>query len=335
MAAEIRPLVNNQSINLQNENIRIPGNSRDTELKVFNMSKYIFRGDNHENPVLSEDPKFYGTLTSAFNYANPYLKIYQPVKVLKLLSLNFTATNVQRINNMFQDLIGYFTNNNQPDHVQVLKILFICLQINFGLIVPPAGHLSPYFCAINKMGFSNDDIRDAINHYCNSASSADFVYSLLNACDTNQNIRLGENEISARELIGSRTSIRPMDQWIMSQLKVYLPNFFGIEGIVFDDSSMAQDLPFLCRFATAHYGGETCVPTEIVIFSPRVNLRLLAIVTKNAQNQITRSTNEQVNQMLGLQGLRLIGGNQGKYEKLYWKYKNKYLNLKSRINKNN
>ncbi len=326
---EIRPLVNNQSIILQNENFRIQGNFRDTELKVFKMSNYIFRGDTHTNPILSEDPKFYGTLSSAFKYAKPYLKIYQPVRELKLLSLNFTASNVQRINNMFQDLIAFF--NNKPDHVQVLKILFIFLQINFGLIVPAAVNSSPYFYLINKMGYSNEGIRDAIMHYTGSHDSSKFIYDLLNACDTNQNITFGGRQISARQLIGSRMSIRPMDQWIVSQLKLYLPHFFGIDGIVFDDSSMAQNFPFVCKFANEIYRAETCVPTEVVIFSPSTSLALLKMVTKNDRNQVNRSDNDQINQMLGLQGIQLIGGELGKYEKLYYKYKNKYLNLKNKL----
>lgn len=330
--ADVRPLVNNQSIALQDESITIQGNSRNTELKVFIMSHLIFRGDSHNNPVLSEDPKFYGTLTSAFNYASPYLKIYQPVKELRLLSLNFTATNVQRINNMFQDLIGYFTASQQQNNVRDLQILYIFLQINFGLIVPPVGHTSPYFYGINKMGYSNDGIRDAIRHYTRSDSASAFVFNLLNACDTNQNIPLNGRQISARQLIGSRMSIRPMDQWIVAQLKIYLPHFFTIDGIIFDDTSMTQNLPFVCRFATEVYGGETCVPTEVCIFTPRTSLALLSMVTKNDRNQINRSGNAQIDQMLGLQGVQLIGGNLGKYEKLYHKYKNKYLNLKNKLN---
>lgn len=336
MAAQISPLVNNESIVLENENIRIPGNNRDTQLKVFKMSNYIFRGDTHTNPVLSDDPKFYGTLTSAFNYAKPYLKIYQPTKELKLLSLNFTAANVVRIANMFKDLIGFYKYHNEPGHVKVLQILYIFLQINFGLIVPPEGHLSPYFCALNKMGFTSEEIRDEITLYSGHKTCGDFVYLLLHACDTNQNIRLDSGEeVNPRQLIGSRVSIRPMDQWIVSQLKIYLPYFFGIDGIVFDDSSMVQDVPFVCKFATKYYKAETCVPTEVVIFSPSTSLTLLDILTKNLYNQVNRSANDGINQMLGLLGVNLIGGNQGKYEKLYYKYKNKYLNLKNSLKQKN
>ena len=119
----LTPFVGNSDIRLSDESVRIQGLGRDTNLKVFNMTHFIFRGDNHTNPVLGAVPKFYGTLTSAFNYANPYLKIYQPTRPLKLLYLNFTASNVTRIANMIQDMITFFTSANRPDDIQVLNFL--------------------------------------------------------------------------------------------------------------------------------------------------------------------------------------------------------------------
>ncbi len=334
-ALALTPFVNNQNIVLVDERFRLNGLARDTNLKLFNMYNYIFRGDDHSNPVLGPRPKFYGTLTSAFGYANPYLKIYQPVKQLKLLYLNFTASNVLRIFNMIQDMITFFTTNQRPNDVQVLKFVYIMLQVNFGLIVPPQGHASPYFCAINKMGYTNEYIRDGITHYSGHDSAGQFVYNLIRACESNQNVTVDGQQISSRQLIGSRVSIRPMDQWIMSQFANYLPYFFGIEGVVFDDSSMAQNLPFVCKYANGIYGGQTCVPTEIVIFNPDASLNAPVMIRKNQANQLERSANQAINQMLsGIQGLQLIGGSleSDKYHRLYLKYKAKYLDLKNKQN---
>jgi hypothetical protein len=60
---------------------------------------------------------------------------------------------------------------------------------------------------------------------------------------------------------------------------------------------------------------QTCVPTEIVIFTPRVSLALLRMVTKNDINQINRTRNDQIDRMLGAQGIVLVGGNLCKYVK--------------------
>ncbi len=333
-APALTPFIGNGDIRLSDESFRIQGLARDTNLKVFNISHYIFRGDNHINPVLGDVPKFYGTLTSAFNYANPYLKIYQPTRPLKLLYLNFTASNVTRIFNMIQDMITFFTSANRPDDIQALNFLYIMLQVNFGLIVPPRGHLSPYFGAINKMGYTNEQIRDGITHYTGHASAGTFVYDLIRACEANQTVNVEGQQVPATQLIGSRVSIRPMDQWIMTQLGTYLPGFFGIDGVVFDDSSMAQRLPFVCKYANGIYGGQTCVPTEIVIFNPSASLAGPEIVRKNQAGQIERSANPGINQILStISGIQLIGGSleSSKYYKLYLKYKTKYINLKKKL----
>ena len=339
----ILPLTNNQNIILQNERFNI--NNNNIDLKIFNMNNLIFRGDKHNNLVISAEPKFYGTLSSAFNYASPYLKIYQPTRILKLLSLNFTATNVVRIHNMFQELINFFTTTDQLPHVEILKILFICLQINFGLIVPPSGHSTPYFYAINKMGYTNEDIRNAILYNCKSKNASIFVYNLLIACDENKQIALNANNILPRQLIGSRMSIREMDQWIMSQLKVYLHPIFRIDGIIYDDSNMFQKLPFVCKYANSIYHGETCVPTEIAIFTPRDSLRFIESIIKNSSHTIgnvltnfNNTENSNPNIIYGNSNKNtknyinmdtdMDGGKLENYKKLYYKYKNKYLKLK-------
>jgi hypothetical protein len=224
---------------------------------------------------------------------------------------------------------------NKQIGTQLYEILQSFKQVNFGLIVPPQGHLSPYFCAINKMELTNETIRDGIEYYTKHKSAGQFVYNLIRACESNQNVTVDRQQISSRQLIGSRVSIRPMDQWIMAQFANYLPYFFGIEGVVFDDSSMAQNLPFVCKYANGIYRGQTCVPTEIVIFNPAASLNNPVMLIKNNANQLEKSGNQTINQMLnGIQGLKLIEGrlDSDKYHRLYLKYKAKYLDLKNKQN---
>jgi len=309
LKVELKPLINNEDIRPLTEIIqfgRVPVN-----VVNISTSHLLFRGDCHPNPVLPKDKpnstRFYGTLDSALNYAKSYIKIYQPRKELKLLDLTATEENAVIIYNLFIELFAPYESRSlsrpEQDILNELKILYILLQINFGLIVKMTrDRRDTFFCEINTMGIAPDMINRMVKYFVNGDIQEDpakpekqrerefiysFIFDLLTACHG------GGDPERIRKLIGSRTSIELLDEWILIKLKYYLRSKF--DGVFFLDyyKNETASKDFLCKYVKEAYDKEhfkdekcfkdknPCVTTELCIFNPLGSLMMIELIGKD------------------------------------------------------
>jgi hypothetical protein len=293
-------LYNNKNIfdNTKDESFII--NKTNIKLKIFTLNHYFFRGDSHindinkdyklkNNNIITDAPKFYGTLSSSYKYASPILKFYKVLKPLKLLSFDFTPNNAIEIYNLFNNMIKLKQFNKND--IYNIKFLYILIQINFGLIVPEKNkddtYNMPLLYNLNKMGFTNKEIAKFISNNCDTKGNetSSFIYYLLNNIELNKSFILNKNYFFMRYLFASRSSLRVIDKYIVKEFYKY-SYLLNIDGIVITDNYIkyhSENKNLICKYINAFNAinnSESCIPTEFCIFNPKQNLKLLDFATK-------------------------------------------------------
>lgn len=214
---------------------------------------YIYRGDLHDNIMLSSKPKFYGPRQSAEKYIaeSTFLKRYTTVKKIRLLNFSnhFGDTQNENILNFFRN---YVLKNTKPSEIVDVKIIIIMMQALFGIVVNGE---------IDTQNLSNNDIISYLKKN--------------NFIEFHVNLFMKIINVIIKQSIPSRCSVRQFDKFFMIKLRnVLIP--FEIEGIYYVKNKKLPNVvghieKELCSFVNNEYIKKvnTCVPTEMCIFYPK------------------------------------------------------------------
>lgn len=216
------------------------------------INGFIYRGDNHNNIVLSYSPKFYGTYNSALKYVeeNEYFKRYSTIKTLRLLKITNDEKNSKKILNFFINTLL----EKETDKIQI-KIAIVLLQVLFGVVLKK----------INTLDLTENLIKQYLLSQNINNKIIDLFLKIVEDLGSNQS-----------DTIPSRCSIRQLDKLFMKILKNILYKY-NIDGTYYFQLPSYNDIKnspnLLCNKVNDSYeSGSTCVPSEICVFNPGFHL---------------------------------------------------------------
>lgn len=230
-------------------------------LRIKKLFGYIYRGDLHNNFVLSIDPKFYGSLESASEYLlteGNIMKRYTTIRQLNILDLSDVDNNFSNIMKFFENEFIYVSSEENKIEKNLLekKIMVILLQICFGIMID------------NKLRMYNTN-HEEITKYLNDKKISDSDIKLLFFVEK---IFSKQSDVQT-DTIGSRFGMRIFDKLLMKLLKCHLTKY-KIDGVLYIEKQNIDKSKTLCnRFnKLLKLSASMCPPSEICIFNPSIVL---------------------------------------------------------------
>jgi len=227
------------------------------QINTIILNGYVYRGDIHNGITVSTTKTiFFGTYMSSKEYAqyeNTYIKKYVTKQPLRLLDLTATTENTKNIPKFF---LGYVLeeltkmNNSREQNELKIKVILILLQIFYGLI-------DGYMENLNMHGLETDMLLKFMEKNMFIRNVKLFGMILRKIANKNHQIQ------------PSRTSLGKFDRYIMLHLQqMLLP--IGIHGCFYIEQKYENhDVKTFCQIMnTLFTEGETCIPSEICIFTP-------------------------------------------------------------------
>lgn len=232
-------------------------------IEVVYLDGYIYRGDPHNNLILSTVPRFYGTQESAQKYFNSYVKKYHTKRKLKLLYVGSSNENKR----MLLDMIKCMIKNNNDDDKDVLESMYIVIQVIYGVIIDK-------FSNIDTLGLSDDEISEKLDKSCKTLDymydeSIEYIEMLLDMIEYYK---------TRDDIKPSRVGIRYLDKLLMEMLmKIFTK--YDYDGIYLNNGKMTET--HLCYHVNNEYYNKkitntlTCIPSEMTIWNPQRDLDIV------------------------------------------------------------
>lgn len=234
------------------------------KLRIKKMYGYVYRGDVHQNIVLSLDPKFYGSLESASKYMtgnNNFMKRYTTMKKLNILDFSNVDDNFTNLLDFFENEFvkesteSTDSNSSNPNNLVEMKIMVYLVQLCYGIIIDKK---------IRKYGMDDDTILKYLKYRGISDGNVS-VSEIIDVIYT---------KYPTIEL--SRFGVRQFDKLVVKLLRKYLKKF-NIDGVLYIEPSNPNKENLLCTKVNILYGSTTCPPSEVCIFNPHTDLGAVEI----------------------------------------------------------
>lgn len=229
----------------------------DLKIKTLLINGIIYRGEWNVPLILPKKPKFYGSMESAIEYIseNKYLVIYKTNKPLRLLDLSLNDENIESIKYFFLE----YLMNKFPNQSTDIKMIYIFIQIAFGLIK-------------NNMTYLN---------LCELDPSLIYNYAKVNNIkkkDINLLEKIMTVHIFDTTIIPTRVSTKGIDKMIMRKMAQFCEPL-NIDGC-FHNNKNTYDKISACKIFSQYFTGTLCVPPELTIFKPILNLKVIETLKK-------------------------------------------------------